>query len=63
MQRFEKLNNLSVNRFELNFYQDGNEWKHKLFPTEISGNDDSDGVVDLIICKIHYALFKKFNVL
>ena len=30
------MNNLSVNIFELNFYQDQNERKHKLIPTEVS---------------------------
>ena len=31
--------------FELNFYQDGNKWKHILIPIEISKNGESDGVV------------------
>ena len=46
MHRFEKLNNLSINIIQLNFYQDGNKWKHNLIPIEISKNDESDGVVD-----------------
>ena len=37
---FEKLNNLSINIFELNFYQDQNKWKHNLIPIEISENDE-----------------------
>ena len=60
--RFEKLINLSKNIFELNFYQDQNNWKQNLFPTEISKND-SDRVVDFSIYKNHYALLKKLIVL
>ena len=29
MHRFQKINKLSVNLFELNFCQDQNKWKHK----------------------------------
>ena len=29
VHRFNELNNLSVNIFELNSYQDQNQWKHK----------------------------------
>ena len=61
MHRFEKLNNLSMNIFELNFYQDENKWKHYSIPIEVSKND-SDRVVDLLIYKSHYALIKKLNV-
>ena len=32
VHRFEKLNNLSINIFELTFYRDQNKWKHKLIP-------------------------------
>ena len=46
---FKKLNNLSTNIFELNFHQDQNNWKHILIPIEISKNDESNRVVDLII--------------
>ena len=59
--RFNQLNNLSVNIFELNFYQDQNKWKHKLIPIEISKNN-SDRVVDLLIYKNHYALIRKLKV-
>ena len=59
---FEKINNLSINMFEINVYQDQNKWKHKLIPIEISKNDESDGAVDLLFYKNHYALIKKFNV-
>ena len=57
----EKLNNLSINIVEVNFYQDRNEWKHKFIPIEISKND-LDIVVDLLIYKNHYALLKKIIV-
>ena len=58
VQKFEKLNNLSINIFELNFYQDTIKWKQNLIPIEISKNE-SDRVVDLLIYKNHYALIKK----
>ena len=61
VHKFNDLNNLSVNIFELNFYQDKNKWKHNLIPIEISKNK-SDRVVDLLIYKNHYALIKKLNV-
>ena len=61
VHKFIELNNLSVNIFELNFYQDENKWKHNLIPIEISKNK-SDRVVDLIIYKNHYALIQKINV-
>ena len=32
--------------FELNYYQDGNNWKHNLIPIEIR-DKKSDKVVDL----------------
>ena len=60
MHKFEKLNNLAINIFELNFYQDKNKCKHILIPIEISKNE-SDGAVDLLIYKNHYALIKKLN--
>ena len=61
VHKFNELNNLSVNIFELNFYQDQNQWKHKLIPTEISKND-SDRVIDLAIYRNHYVLIKKLDV-
>ena len=61
VHRFNELNNLSVNICELNFYQDGDKWKHNLLPTEISKNE-SDKVIDLLIYKNHYALIKKLHV-
>ena len=59
--KFNELDNLSVNIFELTFYQDGDKWKHNLIPIEISKNE-SDNVIDLIIYKNHYALIKKLHV-
>ena len=61
VHKFNEINNLSVNIFELNFYQDQNQWKHKLIPIEISKNN-SDRVIDLAICKNHYVLIKKLDV-
>ena len=61
VHKFNDKNNLSVNIFELNFYQDENKWKHKLIPIEISRND-SDKVIDLLIYKNHYALIKELYI-
>ena len=61
VHRFNELNNLSVNIYELNFYQDGDKRNHNLIPIEISKNG-SDKVVDLLIYKNHYALIKKLHV-
>ena len=58
---FYEVNNLSVNIFELNFYQDQNQWKHNLIPIEISKNEP-DKVIDLAIYKSHYNLIKKLDV-
>ena len=61
VHKFNELNILSVNIYELNFYQNGDKWKHILIPTEISKNE-SDIVIDLLIYKNHYALIKKLHV-
>ena len=61
VHKFNELNNLSVNIIELNFYQDQNQWKHKLIPVEVSKNN-SDRVIDLAINKNHYVLIKKLDV-
>ena len=61
IHKFNELNNLSVNIFELVFYQDQNQWKHKLIPIEISKNN-SDRVIDLAIYKNHYVLIKKLDI-
>ena len=60
MHRFEKLDNLSINIFELNFYQEQNKWKHKLIPIDFS-KKESDRVLDLLIYKSHYVLIKKLT--
>ena len=62
VHKFNEPNNLSVNIFELNFYQDQNQWKHKLIPIEISKNN-SDRVIDLTIYKNHFVLIKKLDVI
>ena len=61
VHKFNELNNLSVNIFELNFYQDQKKWRHKLVPIEVSKND-SDRFLALAIYKNHYALIEKLNV-
>ena len=43
-----KQNNLSINIFILNFYQDANNWKQNSIPIEISENE-LDKVIDLLI--------------
>ena len=45
MHIFEKLKNLSLNIYELNFYQHGDKWKNNSIPIEISKNI-SDRVID-----------------
>ena len=47
VHKFEKINNLSINIFELNFYKGKDKWKHNSIPIEISKNE-SDRVVVLI---------------
>ena len=59
--KFEKLNNLSINIFELRFYQDGNKWKRKIIPIQITKND-SNKVFDLMLSKNHYVLNKRLPV-
>ena len=61
VHRFNELSNFSVNVFELNFYQDGDERRYKLIPIEVSKNN-SDRTVDLLINKNQYALIKKLHV-
>ena len=61
VHKVNELNNLSINIFELNFYQDQYQWKHKLIPVEVSKNN-SDRVIDLAIYKNHYVLIKKLDV-
>ena len=61
VHKFNELINLFVKIFQINFYQDQNQWKHKLIPIENSKND-SDRVIDLAIYKNHYVLIKKLVV-
>ena len=61
VHRFNELNNLSVNIYELNFYQDGDKWKRNILPIKIS-KIESDNVIDLLIYKNLYALIKKLHV-
>ena len=58
--RFETLYRLCINIFELGFYQDQNEWRHKFLPFEIS-KKESDRIVDFLFCKNHYVLIKKLH--
>ena len=62
MHRFEKVDNFSKNVYELNFYQDGDKWKHTLIPIKISKND-SDKIINLLIYKNHQALIKKIHII
>ena len=61
VHRRNELNNLSLNIYELSFYQVGDKWKHNLIPIEYSKNG-SDNVIDLLIYKNQYALIKKLHV-
>ena len=61
VHKFEKLNNLSIKIFEINFNQDKGKRKHNLIPTEIIKND-SDKVIDLKINRNLYVPNKKINV-
>ena len=61
VHKFNELNNLSINIFEVSFYQDQKKWRHKLVPIEVSKNE-SNRVIGLLIYKKHYALIKKLNV-
>ena len=61
VHKFEKLNNLSINIFELSFCQDQNNRKHKLIPTDIS-NNESDRVIDLLIYKNVYIFIEKLPI-
>ena len=61
VHKFDELNNLSIKIFKLNFYQDRNQWEHKLIAIEISKNN-SDRFIDLAIYKNHYVLIKKLDI-
>ena len=49
---------MSINLFQLTFYQEQNIWKYKVIPVGISKNE-SDKIIDLLIYKNHYNLIKK----
>ena len=59
--KVENMNDLAINIFELQFYQEGITWKHKLIPIAVS-EKNSETVIDLVIYKNHYALIKKLHV-
>ena len=61
VHKFNELNKLSINIFELNFYQDQNKWRHKIISIEYSKNE-SDRVIDKLVYKNQYVLIKKLNV-
>ena len=62
MHKFERLNNLSIDIYDLNFSKDDNKWKHKQKPIEISKNITVDRVIHLGKYKNHYNLMKKVKV-
>ena len=57
VHKFNEVKNLSINIFELNFYQDQSNWRNKLIPFEISKND-SDRVIELRFTKFIIFLLK-----
>ena len=63
VHKFEKLNDLSIDIFELNVYQvkDKIKWKHNIIPIEVS-KIESHRVFDLLIYKNHWDLIWKLNV-
>ena len=60
VQKFNEINNLFINIFDLCFYQDQNKWRHKLIPIEVSKNESDR--VNLAIYKNHSVLIEKLNV-
>ena len=61
VHRFNELNNLSINIFELNFNHDQNKRRYELIPIEIR-KTISDRVTDLAIYKNQYILIEKIDV-
>ena len=59
--KLESMKNLAIIIFELQFYQEGINRKHKLIPIEVIENN-SETVIDLVIYKNHYALIRKLHV-
>ena len=60
VKRFESTNKLSINIYELKFNLEGENWKHKLVPVEISSSKN-DTEIDLMIYENHYVLIKKLH--
>ena len=56
---FRKVNTLSMNIFELNFYQDKDNWKQNLILIKISEND-SNRVVVFLIYTNHFFPLKEY---
>ena len=59
VHRYNELNRVSINVFELIFYQNGDKWKHKLIPIEISINK-SNKFIDLKSAKIIMLSLKNY---
>ena len=55
VQKIEKLNNLSINLFDSNFFRGENRWEQNLIPIDVSENE-SDIDVDLLLYKIQKLL-------
>ena len=49
MHKFDRLNNLSTNIYDIKFCQDDNQGKHKLIPIEISKKATVNRVFDLLV--------------
>ena len=52
---------MSIDNFDLNFYQDQFKWKQNLIPNEISKNESNRGVDSLVYKNLH-ALIEKTQV-
>ena len=61
VDNFGRLNNLSVNIFNMNFYQNENFRKQKIVPIEV-GEKNSDRIVDLLIYRNHHVVVKKLHI-
>ena len=60
VHKFNELNNITINIFELNFYRYQNKWRQTLVPIEVSKND-SDRLVDVFFYKNHCVLIKQLH--
>ena len=54
-------NTLSINIFELSFYQDQSKWKHEIIPIEPS-ESVLDRIVESLIYKNHYVFNKNLDI-